>query len=109
MYLILFLSFSAGLNKPFHCGNTFNLEQGTVANSTACNTCIIRMTTPAFLGSTDQKFFFIMYFSLPDSIPPRPLGEARVRKHCVTLLYDRITIYEIYIIDYVIGYLVHVI
>ncbi len=25
-------------------------------------------------------FFFIMYFSLPDSIPPRPLGEARVRK-----------------------------
>jgi hypothetical protein len=25
--------------------------------------------------------FFIMYFSLPDSIPPRPLGEARVRKH----------------------------
>ncbi len=32
-----------------------------------------------------------MYFSLPDSIPPRPLGEARVRKHCVMLLYGRVT------------------
>jgi hypothetical protein len=30
----------------------------------------------------DEKvFFFIMYFSLPDSIPPRPLGEERVRTH----------------------------
>jgi hypothetical protein len=37
------------------------------------------------------NIFFIMYFSLPDSIPPRPLGEARVRKHCVMLLYGRVT------------------
>jgi hypothetical protein len=28
-----------------------------------------------------KEIFFIMYFSLPDSIPPRPLGGARVRKH----------------------------
>ena len=60
-------------------------------------------------GATSKISFFIMYFSLPDSIPPRPLGEARVRKHCVMLLYGRVTIYEIYIIGYIVCYLVHVI
>jgi hypothetical protein len=49
-----------------------------------------------------------MYFSLPDSIPPRPLGEARVRKQCVMLLYDRVTNHKIYIINYSVCYFVHV-
>ena len=45
-----------------------------------------------------------MYFGLPDSIPPRPLGEARVRKHCVVLLYGRVTNHEIYIIIHIVCY-----
>jgi hypothetical protein len=31
-------------------------------------------------GLFAEEFFFIMYFSLPESIPPRPLGGTRVRK-----------------------------
>jgi hypothetical protein len=29
----------------------------------------------------NNNCFFIMYFSLPGDIPPRPLGGTRVRKH----------------------------
>jgi hypothetical protein len=32
-----------------------------------------------------------MYFSLPEDIPPRPLGETRVRKHWSTMIYAVIT------------------
>jgi hypothetical protein len=69
------------------------------------------LTTEDFPGKEGRmgNFFFIMYFSLPDSIPPRPLGEARVRKHCVMLLYGRVTNHKIYIINYIVCYLVHVI
>ncbi len=35
----------------------------------------------AELRGVREEIFLKMYFSLPDSIPPRPLGEARVRKH----------------------------
>jgi hypothetical protein len=31
--------------------------------------------------------FFIMYFSLPESIPPRPLGGARVRRQWSAFIY----------------------
>jgi hypothetical protein len=31
--------------------------------------------------------FFIMYFSLPRSIPPHPLGGIRVRKHWHAVYY----------------------
>jgi hypothetical protein len=41
------------------------------------------MAVPTVVLAVVKKFFFIMYFSLPDSIPPRPLGGARVRKHWV--------------------------
>jgi hypothetical protein len=33
------------------------------------------------------EYFFIMYFSLPECIPPRPLGETRVRKQWSALYY----------------------
>jgi hypothetical protein len=33
------------------------------------------------------SFFFIMYFSLPEYIPPHPLGGTRVRKQWSALYY----------------------
>jgi hypothetical protein len=37
--------------------------------------------------ATDASDFFIMYFSLPKSIPPHPLGGIRVRKHWRAVYY----------------------
>jgi hypothetical protein len=39
-----------------------------------------------------MKFFLTMYFVLPECIPPRPLGEAGVRKQWSTEYTDLITI-----------------
>jgi hypothetical protein len=40
--------------------------------------------------------FFIMYFSLPENIPPRPLGGTRVRKHWSAIVYIVITDLHVY-------------
>jgi hypothetical protein len=44
-----------------------------------------------FIASSLQYFFIIMYFSLPEDIPPRPLGGTRVRKHCSPVICTVIT------------------
>jgi hypothetical protein len=49
-------------------------------------------------GQSMQIFFYIMYFSLPENIPPRPLGGTRVRKHWIAIFlcqyYRSLTISE---------------
>ncbi len=43
--------------------------------------------SPCFLFPLLIPFFFIMYFSLPEYIPPHPLGGTRVRKQWSALYY----------------------
>jgi hypothetical protein len=39
-------------------------------------------------ASWEEDIFFIMYFSLPENIPPRPLGGTGVRKQWSALFYS---------------------